>query len=188
MRWSYLSQRYLVTAFIVLSILLLLQLYLLWWIAVGIILVVLFFYRKKNYLGEIEDPSLTNSFFTPISGTVKEVGRWKRGASVRIKCAWYQRGDIVMPIHAEVQRYQKQPIDILFATPKNNHFHLEIRPNPLTRRLPFYLWPGDRARRLANIGFLLLGGEILIKFDENYTIIVEKHQRVVAGKVPIAML
>lgn len=136
----------------------------------------------------LEDPCLENSFFSPVEGRIELIEQTKGGTILKLKTAWFMRGDIVMPINAEVSTFNHKPIVVDFITAAGNQFSMSITPNRWTRRIPFYLWPGDRARSRASIGFLLLGGEMLLKLSENYTIISEIGDRVNSGKTPLAII
>jgi hypothetical protein len=152
-----------------------------------IYLLFVFFYRKKSYLKVVEDPCLQKCFNSPVNGTVISVDK-SDGFEILIKTSFFDRADLVMPTNAEVINLQEDPQWIEFETPKLNHFSLHIRNRKIVRRLSFYLLTGDRARSGATMGFMLFGGEVLIKLGENYTIMVESGDVVKAGSSPLATM
>lgn len=186
MSWTYLSSRY----HFLIIVILLLTLVTFPFAALGIAffyLLMIFLYRKREYLQEIDDPTLNKSLFSPVHGHVTSIEKSGTDTLITIYVPWYERGDIVMPVSAEVVSYKNSPVRVGFITPEDNSFVFIINSNRLVRRHPFYLWPGDRGRSRASVGFLLLGGEMLLKLSENYTIIVEINKKVEAGKTPLAI-
>lgn len=188
MSWSYLSFRYHLFFYLFMVVSYLVSLYILLLLTIFIYLLLLFFYRKKNYLKVVEDPCLQKCFTSPINGEVISLEKKSGETEIKLKLPWFQRADLVMPTNAEVSNMQAEPFWVEFETPKGHFFTMNLKGRSWIRRRAFYLLAGDRARSGAIIGFMLLGGEVLLKLGESYTIMVEQGALLKAGSTPLATL
>jgi hypothetical protein len=175
--------------------------------------VMLFLFRKKEVNPWDNPVNIEHSFFSPVNGRIKALeenatapqytGKWK---SIVIKTRPTQEMGIFMPLNAEVKDMVAHPGKRLWrilgpmAGKKDEceYFRLTLHSwdgeDILLDFYPFFfgarpqivLLPGDKGRKLVNIGHFPFGGQVVVYLPEKYEIIVQEDEAAIAGETLLA--
>jgi hypothetical protein len=174
----------------------------------------LFLFRKKRDLSKENEATTQGVVFSPISGSIKSIEKdiqhdfygSELNRIIITVHPWNEYG-VYLPCSAEIIdlseknntkeyfRYKKISktedkfnlgTNFLLKSDNQNNIGMQFIKCPFGMQQKIIVTPGDRGVRQANIGFMGLGGTIIMYLPLNYEILIDKKAKVLAGETLMA--
>lgn len=181
------------------------------WLFLVFVTLFLFRRRKLRYKDQFKNESST--YLSPVNGFVFDIQKeiecedGEKYSVVRLTLPHFNEWGIYLPHDGEVQdvsvnsgkkfvRYNSKLPDLqensfdhvnIVTRSKNDHLcTLKVVRCAIGWKPKVWLVPGDRGRPGACLGFLPLGGTVLMLVPSSFDIVINKHDKVIAGQTVIA--
>lgn len=167
-----------------------------WWMFFlgSLIYGLLYFFFRKSHKDFLEAHIVSQGVvLSPVNGIVRSIRSKVDHPSfgqdcleISIAVPWWKEWSVRMPVTAEVVDYQQAEQALTLMAPNGQRVGVQFMKSlfGLTARLA--VLPGDRGMRVANLGNFPFGGSVLVYLLDNYEIMVNVNDQVVAGETPLA--
>lgn len=127
---------------------------------------------------------------------------------IQIGIPWWSEAGIYLPLKSEIKDFQSKEgksffrfaadplpeqsnvavagVCLSLESQQNQFLGLQFVKCMLGQWPELIIMPGDRGKERANIGFFPFGGTVLLFLPENYDILINKNNEVIAGETVIA--
>ncbi|MEI8346971.1 MAG: hypothetical protein WCG27_05865 [Pseudomonadota bacterium] len=185
------------------------------WIILFFYLLTFYLFRKRQSNPWDHPINIEHAFFSPINGKVVDIknpalnpplpGKYK---AVRLRTTLFQEMGIFMPLSAEVRdlvvhlgkrlfrlwhfpkseakREKLEYVRLILHTWERDDIVLDFYPYFFGARPQIVLLPGDRGKKLVNIGLFPFGGQVVVYLPEKYEILVTSKDVALAGETLLA--
>lgn len=180
------------------------------WLFIVAALLVLFRRKKINYKDHVRNQSAT--FLSPVNGFIFDVQKdfevsGQNYTAIRFTIPHFSEWGLHMPHDSEIEevsvfngqkfvRYRSKfpnltgtdykHVNIVTKSKNGQLCILKVLTCAIGFKPKVWLEPGDRGRASSCFGFFPLGGTVVMMIPNDFDVVINKHDKVVAGQTVIA--